>query len=110
VQVDEVIASRFAIDALQQENTVLRAHAELDRAAKQAADREKASFDAHIQRVYKAAAEKERQADALQARYSQGIAGNYQALERKYAMLFQSSAARRVNFTRPALSRTLWRR
>ena len=92
VKADEVIASRFAIETLQQENTVLRAQAELDRAAKQAADREKASFDAHIQRVYKAAAEKERQADALQARYSQGIAENYQALGRKYAMLFQSSA------------------
>jgi len=91
VKSDEVIASRLAIEALQQENTALRAQAELDRATKQAADREKAGFDARIQRAYKNVADREKKADAVKIQYSQGIAENYQALERKYVMLSQSS-------------------
>ena len=92
VKADEVIASRLAIEALQQENTALRAQAELDRATKQAADRENANFDARIQRTLKTAANMERKADSVKAQYSRGIAENYQALERKYVMISQSSA------------------
>ena len=92
VKSDEVIASRLAIEALQQENTALRAQAELDRATKQAEDRKNASFDARIQRTLKTAADMERKADLVKAHYSRGIAENYQALERKYAILSQSSA------------------
>ena len=91
VKMEEALVPRTVVEAIQRENTALRAQTEIDRAARQAADHEKADSDAHIQRAYKTAADREKKAVALRAEYSQGIAENYTALKSKSAELVQST-------------------
>ena len=95
VKPHEVIASRPSAEAMQQENTMLRAQAEINRQAVQKMDEEKKLRDKGIQQSYKNIIEREKQADAsvrtaqseaedIKARYAPGTAEKYNELVGKH--------------------------
>lgn len=91
VKEDEIVVRLSSVEALQQENTALRAQAELDQETIRRMDKEKAKTDAFVHRHIKSASvvreRAEKEAAAVKQQYSAGTAEKYNALTQKYNQL-----------------------
>ena len=91
VKADEVIVSRSAVDAIQEETAALRVQADINQKAIQKMDGQKISADEYIQRKMKAYEEQERRAqrdvEAVKAQYSPRTEEQYNLLAEKYNQL-----------------------
>ena len=95
VKSSEIIVSRSSAEAIQQENTVLRTQAEIDRQTIQKMDSDKIARDVSIQRLVTRAVDTDKmatesvriakaEADEVKARYSPGTAEKYKELVGKH--------------------------
>lgn len=91
VKDDEVVVRRNSIEELKQENSSLRAQAELDREVIRRIDKEKTTTDAIVRRSIKSASIAEERAEkevaAAKQKYSAGTAEKYNTLVQKYHQL-----------------------